>query len=122
MAKGKFDEWLKNDKLILLQGWAREGLTDEQIANNIGISRKTLYEWKNKYSDICNVLKINKEAADYQVENALYRAAINGNITAQIYWLKCRKPDKWRENRPLPADTEDIKRITEILDGVVNGS
>ena len=46
MAKSKADEWLEQDKLTLLEGWARNGLTDEQIANNIGISRSTLFEWR----------------------------------------------------------------------------
>ena len=36
MALSKINEWLKKDKLILLEGWARDGLTDEQIAKNIG--------------------------------------------------------------------------------------
>lgn len=48
MALGKINEWLERDKLILLEGWARDGLTDEQIAKNIGISRASLYEWKKR--------------------------------------------------------------------------
>ena len=51
MAKGKYQEWLEEDKLILLEGWKRDGLTDEQIAKNIGITLSTFYEWKKKYSD-----------------------------------------------------------------------
>ena len=44
----KINDWLENDKLILLEGWARDGLTDEQIAKNIGIATSTFYEWKKK--------------------------------------------------------------------------
>lgn len=44
----RIDEWLEPDKLILLEGWARDGLTEEQIANNMGISRPTLWEWKKR--------------------------------------------------------------------------
>ena len=44
MAKGKYEYWLTNEGLILLEGWARDGLTDEQIAHNMGITSKTLYE------------------------------------------------------------------------------
>lgn len=97
MAKGKYQKWLEPEGLILLTGWARDGLTDEQIAHNMGISRKTLAEWKHKYSDICNTLKKGKEIVDIQVENALLNNALNGNITAQIFWLKNRRPDKWRD-------------------------
>lgn len=67
MARGKYQQWLEPDGLLLLEGWARDGLTDEQIAHNMGITAKTLYEWKNKYSDICEVLKKGKEVVDYYV-------------------------------------------------------
>lgn len=76
MAKGKYREWLKKDNLILLQGWARDGLSDEQIAHNMGIAPKTLWEWKAKYSEISNALKKTKEVVDKEVENALYKSAM----------------------------------------------
>ena len=57
MARGKYEFWLADEGLTLLEGWAREGLTDEQIAHNMGISTKTLYDWKNKYGKICESLK-----------------------------------------------------------------
>ena len=46
MAKGKYQEWLEPDGLLLLEGWARDGLSDEQIAHNMGIVTSTLYDWK----------------------------------------------------------------------------
>lgn len=52
MAKSKYEAWLTDDGLLRIEGWARDGLTDEQIAHNMGISRKTLAEWKNKYAPI----------------------------------------------------------------------
>ena len=64
MARGKFEYWLTEDGLTLLEGWARDGLTDEQIAENIGISRSTLSDWKNKFSDISDALKKGKEVVD----------------------------------------------------------
>lgn len=76
MAKGLYEEWRTEENLIRLQGWARDGLTDEQIAHNMGITRKTLYEWKNRFSDISIALKKSKEVADYEVENALYMKAL----------------------------------------------
>lgn len=97
MAKGKYQHWLTPEGLTLLEGWARDGLTDEQISKKCGISRETLNQWKNKYSDISDTLKKGKEVVDYQVENALLSAALEGNTTAQIFWLKNRRPDKWRD-------------------------
>ena len=57
MAKSKYEKWLLPENLILLEGWARDGLTDEQIAQNMGICRDTLIEWKKKYSDISDTIK-----------------------------------------------------------------
>lgn len=61
MAKGKYQRWLEPDGLTLLEGWARDGLTDEQIAHNMGISTATLYDWKNKFQDISEALKREKK-------------------------------------------------------------
>lgn len=97
----KYEYWLTPEGLLLLEGWARDGLTDEQISNNIGISRSTLAEWKKKYEDISDTLKKGKEVVDYQVENALLDNALNGDTTAQIFWLKNRRPDKWRDKRDV---------------------
>jgi hypothetical protein len=121
VSKPKADEWLTDENLMILAGWARDGLTDEQISENMGVSVRTLYRWKNKYGQICQSLKKGKEAADREVENALFKKALGydyeevreeikdgtvvkrivttkhmpGDTTAQIFWLKNRKPDFW---------------------------
>lgn len=109
MAKGKYQKWLEPDNLLLLEGWARAGLTDEQIANNMGIVPSTLYEWMQKYPEISEAVKRKKEIVDYEVENALYRSAMSGNVTAQIFWLKNRMRDKWRDS---VGNAQDDKNIT----------
>ena len=90
----------------MLTGWARDGLIDEQIAHNMGINKATLYDWKKKYPDISDALKAGKEVVDIQVENALLKNALSGNITAQIFWLKNRRPDKWREKREVEVNPD----------------
>ena len=128
MARGKFEYWLTEDGLTLLEGWARDGLTDEQISQNIGINPATLYDWKKKYPKISKALKKGKEIVDIQVENALLKRALGydyqeekiersdkdgvkvvqtikhipPDTTAQIFWLKNRQPDRWRD-KPEPA-------------------
>ena len=97
--KGLYHDWLQGDNLLRLEGWARDGLTDAQIAENMGINVSTLYDWKNKYTEFADVLKRTKDVVDREVENALYKAACEGNITAQIFWLKNRKPYFWRDKR-----------------------
>lgn len=145
--KGKFQEWLTEDGLTRLTGWARDGLTDEQIAQNIGINRATLYDWIKRYDNISNAIKKGKEPVDTQVENALLRRALGydyeetitevedlgggktkkhvrrvtkhvpPDTTAQIFWLKNRKPKQWRDKMEaaVSVDTEDLSPLVELL-------
>ncbi|MFO3718505.1 helix-turn-helix domain-containing protein [Staphylococcus felis] len=122
MAKRQnINDWLKPEALLRVQGWARDGLTMEQIAYNIGISKQTLYRWQEKSSDFLDALKVSREAADREVENALFKNALGfhyieeqlsddgaivevkkyakPNTTAQIFWLKNRKANEWREKQ-----------------------
>ena len=136
MARGKYQEWLEPDNLLKLEAWARDGLTDEQIAYNIGITRKTLFNWKSTHLPIFHALKRGKEVIDIQVENALLKRAlgysynevtreriidkktgensleitktitkeVSPDVTAQIFWLKNRKPEEWRDRKETRID------------------
>ena len=109
MAKGKYEEWLKPEGLLKIEGWARDGLTDDQIAKKMGISRDTLYTWKKNYPDISDTLKKGKEVVDRLVENALLQKALSGDTTAIIFWLKNRKPDVWRDKQIVEAEVGVMK-------------
>ena len=108
-------EWLEPDNLILLEGWARSGLTEEQIAHNMGISRTSLWDWKKKEPNILNTLKKNKDIVDFEVENALLKNAMEGNVTAQIFWLKNRKKLEWREKVEVSANPNEISKVEQLL-------
>lgn len=117
MAKSKWKE--VKDKLILVQGWARDGLTNEQIAENLGISKTTFYKFKDEHSELSELLKKGKEVVDYQVENALLKNALDGNVTAQIYWLNNRKPKQWKNKRENTEDNnEEISRVERLLNKI----
>ena len=135
MAKGKYEYWITPEGLLKIEGWARDGLTDEQIAENAGINPATLYVWKKKYPEISETLKRGKEVVDRQVENALLKRALGyeyeevkekfeGNVmtertvtkkevvpdvTAQIFWLKNRKREAWadRQNVEISQPIDD---------------
>lgn len=116
MAKGKYQRWLEPEGLLLLEGWARDGLTDEQIALKMGIAPSTLYEWKKVHSEISESLKKGKEVVDYEVENALLQEAKKGNVTAQIFWLKNRRSDKWRDKPVDYSEQEDtMQKLNDVL-------
>jgi hypothetical protein len=118
MAKSKVERWLEQEGLILIEGWARDGLTEKDIAHNMGVSNTTLTDYKNKYPAILNALKKGKEVADYTVENALYRSALEGNTTAQIFWLKNRRPDKWRD-KPREAAQSESEEFNKLIDVII---
>lgn len=116
MARGKFEYWLTDDGLTLLEGWARDGLTDEQIAHNMGIAHSTLKVWKDKFSALSASLKKGKEIVDYEVENALLKKALDGDTTAQIFWLKNRRPVKWRDKPESSAERSKDDEVRIIID------
>lgn len=185
-AKGKYQEWLTEEGLLKLEGWARDGFTDEQLAEVMGIAASTLYDWKKKYPEISESLKRGKDVVDRLVENKLLQRALGysyeeqefamfemdedeyfnaleihiqnfkfshpeatdvdiqlvrekfprvkkqliksktkeviPDTTAQIFWLKNRKPEEWRDkqviehngnvklNNPFNGLTEDELR------------
>lgn len=145
MAKGKYHKWLEPENLILLEGWARSGLSNDQIANNMGITHSTFYEWQLKHTDISEAIKKGKEVTDFEVENAMYKAAmgyefeevktyieetdagrkkriertvkhIAPNVTAQIFWMKNRKPDTWRDRTEQHINANvSTDKLTDIL-------
>nr|DAU67678.1 MAG TPA: terminase small subunit [Caudoviricetes sp.] len=148
MAKSKAEYWLTDDGLTLLKGWARDGLTDEQIAHNMEISVATLYNYKNKYLDIFEALKKEKEIVDYEVENSLLKRALGytktlkkqkvtkdgcvvdikeeihipPDTTAMIYWLNNRKPKEWRNKQEIKTMTANRVQIINDLPSDENES
>jgi len=136
-------------KLDIIEGWARNGLTLEDIAHNLGISKVTLIKYKKSHKELSDAIDTGKEIADIRVENALYRRAIGfyskeqkvitvrdpdgetrpevveydvyhkPDVTAQIFWLKNRKPESWRDKVEIEtAEGELLPTLTieEALD------
>lgn len=130
-------EWLEEDNLMLLECWARDGYTFQDIANRIGIAVSTLRMWRMQYADIDNALKKGREIIDYKVENALLKSALGyhtkevkvtttirfgktvetikevtnkeqaPNVSAIQCWLYNRLPQKWKKNRDQLIDLDD---------------
>jgi len=149
------EEWLDEDKLLCIEGWAREGLTDKQIAENkIGISERAFVNWKKKYPAIYSSLKKGKAPVDIKVENQLLKSALGFTKTVKkpikvkvekqkpgvgkiieehieyveeeiyippqpvcmFFWLKNRRPDKWRDRQEQIVTTvEDLTPLAEML-------
>lgn len=138
-----YKEWISEENLLKLEAWARDGLTEADIAHNIGISTQSLWDWKNKHLDVLAALKKGKEVADIRVENALYKRAIgydaieektiigaDGDVsqtikqvkhiapdtTAQIFWLKNRRPELWRDKVVVDANMNSGEKLKDMQD------
>lgn len=98
-------------RLDEIADWCRNGATDKDIAARLGISRDSFMEYKRKFSDFSDILKKTKDFIDGQVESALLQNALSGNITAQIFWLKNRRPQKWRDKMEVMIDPVDAPVI-----------
>ncbi len=72
MAKLKYDDTFP----LQAEDMARKGLIDKQIANNLGISEGTLYDYQKKYPEFLKALKRGKAPVDVEVENALLKRAL----------------------------------------------
>jgi len=108
----KYKEWLEGDKLILLEAWARDGLSDEQIAKNMGIAKSTFYEWKDKYSEFSNSLKRNKEIVDIEVENAMHKKALGYDVPIKKAF---KVKETIYENGKKIKETEKIEYAEETM-------
>lgn len=133
----KYTEWLTREGLLKIEGWAKDGLIDEQIAKNMGIAYSTFKEWKKRFPDLSDVLKRSKEVVDREIENALFESAkgfvyeeeavtntgevvtvkkySKPNVTAIIFWLKNRKRTEWRDKQEI--EQEITQRTIEIKVG-----
>lgn len=152
-SHGKYGAWIAPEGLLKIQGWARDGLSDKQIAHNIGITQTTLYEWQKRFPELSEALKKGKEVVDREVENALLKRALGyeydevtqepvtdkdtgitemrvtkrvtkqivPDVTAQIFWLKNRKPEEFRDKRDVElSGSVDLGSIIEKARGRVD--
>ena len=143
------DPWLNEEGKTFIEGWAKDGLTNKQIAKNMGVSLNVFNRWKAENEVFAGFLKKSKDVADKEVENALFKRAVGfeftetteervfnplknkfemvvtkkvhkvvlPDTTAQIFYLKNRKPDEWRDRREIES-TEAIDKLDGILSGI----
>lgn len=155
-SKPAIDDFTTEDGLLRLSGWASDGLTDKQIAEEkIGISERSFSRWKKADASIVSALKKGREPVERRVENALVKSALGErvtlrkpikvriekqkagegkiveehieyaeeevyippNITAIIYYLKNRRPDKWRD-KPEQKDSTALDMLDKIMEQI----
>ena len=104
-------DWGTVEKLQLLEEWSTQGLYIKDIAAMMGISVTTVYDWMNKNPEIAAAIKKGRDKSIDMVENALFQSAINGNVTAMIFYLKNRAPERYKDrvDNNINTNNMDIK-------------
>ena len=128
----------------LVYWMAQNGLTDEQIAIELHISKATLNNWKNKHAEFLDSINKGKELVNVLVEGSLLKRALGfeyvettktrnkegklkttrkvtkfipGDVAAQFIWLKNRKPNEWRDRKEIAINT-NLEKLMEIVGNV----
>ncbi len=135
-------------RLEEIKDWCRNGATDEEIAKRLGISIASFYNFKNLFLEFLEALKETKEIVDAQVENALLKRAlgysydevtqevVDGELkvtkvitkqvvpdtTAQIFWLKNRRPDKWRDKPAEEKEEQESVSVNITIEDLSGGA
>lgn len=133
-----YTHWLTEKGLAQVKEWAEEGLINKQIANKMRINNATLYEWQDRFPEFADAIKKGKNVIDEQVESSLLKRAIGyqyeeetwgknnvgemvivkrvvklqaPDVTAQIFWLKNRQPERWRERVEVKNEHEGSIKV-----------
>tara|TARA_B100000780_G_scaffold29185_1_gene18489 strand:- start:435 stop:758 length:324 start_codon:yes stop_codon:yes gene_type:complete len=102
---------IKEIDLLRVAELSSLGLTEQQIAECLGISLSTLNRRKVTDETFDTALRKGKAKAIVTVSNALMRECEKGSLRAIIFYLKCRAG--WREEEP------EIQEIPPIQISVI---
>ena len=133
---GVFKDWIEGPGLENVCKWAKLGLSDEQIAKNMGIGRTSFYTWQKKFPDFAAAIKKAKRVPELEIENAMFELACghvyveeiksiidpkNGEIlkiekirrqvppspAMLIFLAKNRMRDRYKDYAPVPVESNE---------------
>ena len=124
------------------------GFTDKQLAVFFGVNESTINRWKDKYPEFCKSIKSGKVVADAQVAESLFKRATGIEVTevevrddgkkkvkrvtkkhippdptAQIFWLKNRQPELWRDKPIVENSVHEavpVQIVVQTVDARAN--
>ena len=120
----KFDRAKKDEYLEMLRNGIRRGKASHQV----GVNPATVQRHMDRYPNFAAEVSQAEMLADNEVEEALYTAAISGNVVACQVWLYNRRPEAWADRRNLRAEVsgpggEPIKQdVTVAVDALSNSN
>lgn len=136
-----FTFWCGAEGLALAACWARQGLSNAEIALRAGVRTATFLRWRQKSPALNAAVLQGRDWANAAVEGALLKRALGytvtevaeedgpsglktksgekhipGDLSAQMYWLKTRCPELWGEKSAAPRNGV----VQEIIEAVKN--
>lgn len=115
MARGRPPFVIDEAVLKKAETFAAQGLTQQQIADSLGIHIATLMRKKKEISELSEAIKRGEAKGLASITNALFQSARDGNVTAQIFYLKNRDPERWKDRRHID-ETHRFKRPEAEID------
>lgn len=83
------------------------GLTNDELAVAFGVAVSTINKWASEHPEFSDAQRAGRQDADSYVAESLYRQALDGNVTAQIFWLKNRRRESWRDKQDHEVTGKD---------------
>lgn len=138
MRMGKYNEKLHPGRVLRM---ALQGMTDQEICRNFGITASTLRNWMKRWPKFREALQEGRAEADSRVAEALYRRAVGGlkvpavkpfltkdgnivyaeydetlppDVAAARHWLAQRDPERWREKKEVEITGTLEHRIEQM--------
>lgn len=133
--KTGFDDTIQSTILRLI----KEGKTEDQIAEIIGVCRTTLNNWKGKHPKFLYAVRESRQIADEMVEAALFGRAVGyshaeekvfcsdgvivthetvkhypPDTTAAMFWLRNRQPDRWKEKTEGDVNVNNTLNVSAL--------
>ena len=105
-----------------IESLAAQGLTQEQICSCIGWSVETMCKKKKVFTELAEAIKKGKHKGLAVITNALFDKAKGGDTTAQIFYLKNRAPDEWKDRRDntLSSPNGGPLQVTQVERTIVD--
>jgi len=113
MPVGRPEKKITDEIIAKSEEMAARGLTMDQIALCLGMGTRTLYEKKAKYPQLAQAIKAGQAKGIAEVTNNLYEQSKAGNVTATIFYLKNRDPDRWLDTRHIKVSDERAEDLTD---------
>jgi len=105
MAKNETIETKNRQKEAFLAS-LEKGSSISESCEAAHVSRATIWRWRKRSRGFDNKTLSIIDSRTQSVEDALYASALKGNVVAQIFWLKNRASDRWKDVKEVVGSLE----------------